>query len=59
MHNRYFEKSQVFFQTYVDLLSVPFLLGFYVTTVAGRWWQQYLTIPWPDKYIHNLYRMFI
>ncbi|EFX88204.1 hypothetical protein DAPPUDRAFT_41836 [Daphnia pulex] len=46
---KYFEESKAFFQSYIDHLSVPFLLGFYVTTVAGRWWAQYLTIPWPDK----------
>ncbi|XP_032789546.1 bestrophin-2 isoform X1 [Daphnia magna] len=49
VQKKYFEQSKVFFQSYIDHLSVPFLLGFYVTTVAGRWWQQYLTIPWPDR----------
>jgi hypothetical protein len=47
---RYFVDSKAFFQSYIDHLSGPFLLGFDVTTVAGRWWAQYLTIPWPDKY---------
>ena len=37
---RFFESSQVFFKTYTKMISLPFLLGFYVTIVAGRWWQQ-------------------
>lgn len=31
------------------MISLPFLLGFYLTIVAARWWQQYLVIPWPDR----------
>lgn len=49
LFQRFFERSREFFKKYTDNLSVPFLLGFYITTVAGRWWQQYLTIPWPDR----------
>lgn len=48
--NRDFEESRTFFKKYTHALSVPFLLGFYVTTVAERWWMQYLTVPWPDRY---------
>lgn len=29
-------------------------MGFYVAVVVGRWWQQYLAIPWPDRYLHQL-----
>lgn len=27
---------------------MSFVLGFYVTLVVGRWWQQYKLLPWPD-----------
>lgn len=30
-------------------IPLSFLLGFYVVIVIGRWWSQYLTIPWPDS----------
>lgn len=25
------------------------MLGFYVSIVVTRWWQQFMQIPWPDK----------
>ncbi|XP_074600332.1 bestrophin-1-like isoform X2 [Brevipalpus obovatus] len=28
---------------------MSFVLGFYVSMVVGRWWQQFMAIPWPDK----------
>ena len=46
---RAFEKVVIYARQYMDLVSLPFLLGFYITVVANRWWQQYLTIPWPDR----------
>lgn len=29
--------------------DLMFLLGFYVSLVAKRWWQQYNLLPWPDS----------
>lgn len=40
--------------TFSSQLPLSFILGFYVTYVAKRWWNQYLAIPWPDKYIVDL-----
>jgi len=34
---------------YTNLIPVSFVLGFYVAVVVGRWWNQYLSIPWPDS----------
>ncbi|XP_017086357.1 bestrophin-4-like [Drosophila eugracilis] len=31
-----------------SLIPLSFVLGFYVTIVMRRWWDQYTTIPWPD-----------
>nr|XP_039254757.1 uncharacterized protein LOC120331695 isoform X1 [Styela clava] len=45
----YFEKLCLQFQSYTDLVPISFVLGFYVSMVVGRWWQQYLNIPWPDR----------
>ena len=28
--------------------DLSFLLGFYVSLVAKRWWDQYRLLPWPD-----------
>merc|ERR1719348_2174164 len=29
-------------------LPITFLLGFYVSLVVKRWWDQYCKLPWPD-----------
>jgi len=31
------------------LIPIAFLTGFYVSSVVNRWWDQILTLPWPDK----------
>jgi bestrophin, other len=46
---RLFEKVVVYCDKFISLIPLSFVLGFYVTYVAGRWWQQYMAIPWPDK----------
>lgn len=33
---------------YGDLIPISFVLGFYVSIVMTRWWNQYITIPFPD-----------
>lgn len=30
-------------------LPLTFLLGFYVSLVVKRWWEQYVKLPWPDE----------
>ncbi|XP_067123463.1 bestrophin-4-like isoform X1 [Centruroides vittatus] len=44
-----FEKLTRYCETFTNLIPLSFVLGFYITIVVGRWWQQYLAIPWPDK----------
>ncbi|CAL4093939.1 unnamed protein product, partial [Meganyctiphanes norvegica] len=31
------------------LIPVSFVLGFYVSLVVSRWWDQYNQTPWPDN----------
>ncbi|KAJ8966578.1 hypothetical protein NQ317_016739 [Molorchus minor] len=33
---------------YGNLIPLSFVLGFYVSIVMTRWWNQYITIPFPD-----------
>ncbi|KAM8926210.1 bestrophin-2a isoform 2-T2 [Lycaon pictus] len=45
---RYFEKLVIYCDQYASLIPVSFVLGFYVTLVVHRWWNQYLCMPLPD-----------
>ena len=31
--------------------EMTFLLGFYVSNIVKRWWDQYKTLPWPDTFV--------
>uniref|UniRef100_A0A914CVE5 Bestrophin homolog n=1 Tax=Acrobeloides nanus TaxID=290746 RepID=A0A914CVE5_9BILA len=46
---RQFEKISLYCREFTTLVPITFVLGFYVTFVVGRWWQQYNAIPWPDR----------
>ncbi|XP_053683289.1 bestrophin-4 isoform X2 [Sabethes cyaneus] len=45
---RIFEEIVRYCSTYSNLIPLSFVLGFYVTIVMTRWWNQYTSIPWPD-----------
>lgn len=43
-----FEDITQYCETFNDLIPLSFVLGFYVSIVMTRWWNQYVSIPWPD-----------
>ncbi|XP_036324152.1 bestrophin-1 isoform X3 [Rhagoletis pomonella] len=45
---RIFEGVAKYCYSYSDLIPLSFVLGFYVSIVMTRWWNQYTSIPWPD-----------
>ncbi|KAG5314106.1 BEST2 protein, partial [Acromyrmex insinuator] len=49
---REFEQVVIYCDTLIKLIPLSFVLGFYVSYVAQRWWKQYTAIPWPDKVMH-------
>jgi len=49
-----FESVVKYFDAFLNLIPLSFVLGFYVSYVASRWWQQFLAIPWPDKLFHSI-----
>ncbi|XP_015117983.1 bestrophin-4 isoform X1 [Diachasma alloeum] len=53
-YKRKFELLVVYCDTFISLIPLSFVLGFYVAYVAARWWQQYMAIPWPDKVMHSV-----
>ncbi|XP_035729405.1 bestrophin-4-like isoform X1 [Vespa mandarinia] len=52
LQKREFEKFVIYCDTFINLIPLSFVLGFYVSHVADRWWKQYNAIPWPDKVMH-------
>ncbi|XP_076640972.1 bestrophin-4 isoform X3 [Halictus rubicundus] len=44
-----FEAVVAYCNEYSDLIPLSFVLGFYVSIVMTRWWNQYMMIPWPDS----------
>uniref|UniRef100_A0A6B2E7G4 Bestrophin homolog n=1 Tax=Phlebotomus kandelakii TaxID=1109342 RepID=A0A6B2E7G4_9DIPT len=43
-----FEALVNYCAAYTNLIPLSFVLGFYVSIVMTRWWNQYSSIPWPD-----------
>ncbi|XP_067678705.1 bestrophin-4-like isoform X1 [Haliotis asinina] len=46
---RIFEKIVIHCNSFTSLIPVSFVLGFYVSFVVRRWWQQFMNVPWPDR----------
>ncbi|EFN85882.1 Bestrophin-2 [Harpegnathos saltator] len=44
-----FEAVVAYCNEYSNLIPLSFVLGFYVSIVMTRWWNQYMAIPWPDS----------
>ncbi|KAM8972903.1 bestrophin-3 [Pelodytes ibericus] len=49
IQKRYFEKVALYCDKYAEQIPVTFVLGFYVTLVVNRWWNQFVNLPWPDR----------
>nr|CAI5846945.1 unnamed protein product [Callosobruchus analis] len=43
-----FESMVIYCKDYVNLIPLSFVLGFYVSVIMTRWWNQYTSIPHPD-----------
>uniref|UniRef100_A0A8D3CDZ2 Bestrophin homolog n=1 Tax=Scophthalmus maximus TaxID=52904 RepID=A0A8D3CDZ2_SCOMX len=51
---RLFEKLSLYCDKYAEQIPVTFVLGFYVTLVVNRWWNQFLNLPWPDRLMFHI-----
>ncbi|XP_075228579.1 bestrophin 2 isoform X1 [Lycorma delicatula] len=45
---RTFEMIRLYFTKTSENVPITFILGFYVSLVVKRWWDQYRLLPWPD-----------
>ena len=50
-NRQYFELICIYAARFTKLIPPPiaFLTGFYVTQVVSRWWDQFMSLPWPDS----------
>lgn len=46
--HRIFEKIRQYFGAQSESIPMSFVLGFYVSLIVKRWWEQYKLLPWPD-----------
>ncbi|KAH6937695.1 hypothetical protein HPB50_003590 [Hyalomma asiaticum] len=53
-----FELVVYYCSTFMEMIPLSFMLGFYVTFTATRWWNQYMAIPWPDR-LMNVLMMYV
>jgi len=49
-----FEVICVYAGRFSGLIPISFLTGFYVTQVVSRWWDQFMSLPWPDRIAFRL-----
>jgi len=46
-----FEQFVIFCDRFINFIPLSFVLGFYVAVVVGRWWNQFINIPWHDRFV--------
>ncbi len=49
-----FELVCIYAGKFSALIPISFLTGFYVSQVVTRWWDQFMSLPWPDKIAFRL-----
>ena len=47
-HKQTFEILCIYAESFTSSMPITFLLGFYVSQVVSRWWDQFMTLPYPD-----------
>ena len=47
---QFFELLCIYADDFSGLIPITFLIGFYVSSVVNRWWDQFMTLPRPDKF---------
>lgn len=47
-HRELFELICVYAGRFSGLIPISFLTGFYVSQVVSRWWDQFMSLPWPE-----------
>ena len=48
-HKQNFELICIYADRFRTSIPITFLIGFYVTQVVSRWWDQFMSLPHPDN----------
>ena len=48
-HRQMFEMICIYAERFSGLVPITFITGFYVTQVVSRWWDQFMSLPWPGR----------
>ena len=51
---QYFELICIYSSKFISMIPITFLTGFYVTQVVARYWDQFMSLPWPDRIAFKL-----
>jgi len=49
VHKQRFELMCIYAQRFASSIPITFLTGFYVSSVVSRWWDQFMSLPYPDQ----------
>ena len=49
IHKQRFELMCIYAKRFSGAIPIALLTGFYVTSVLSRWWDQFMSLPYPDK----------
>lgn len=49
VHRQNFELLCIYCSRVLGSIPISFLTGFYVSNVVQRWWDQFMSLPWPDQ----------
>ena len=49
VHKQHFELMCIYAYRFSSAIPITFLTGFYVSSVVSRWWEQFMSLPYPDQ----------
>ena len=49
IHKQRFELLCIYAHRFGSSIPITFLTGFYVSSVVSRWWDQFMSLPYPDQ----------
>ena len=49
IHKQNFELMCIYANRFSSAIPITFLTGFYVSSVVSRWWDQFMSLPYPDQ----------